>query len=83
MTVFIDARTLGRRLCCRILSGKASNVWELLNAVGVVLPAGVQPEWVTWLEVFHALFYAYPFRGPEVSPGADFTGYPDDGGDSA
>ena len=44
--VFIDARTLGRPLCCRVLHSRISDVWGLLNAVGVSLPDKLQPEWV-------------------------------------
>ena len=44
--VFIDARNLGRSLCCRILGSAFQTVWSLLALIEVDLPAGVQPEWV-------------------------------------
>ena len=85
------ARTLGRPLCCRAFLSRTCDIKGLLHSIDVALPAHVQPEWVGGADIRHrpgwrsfnhcatVVLWAR-FRGPGVSPGADFQGFPDDGG---
>ena len=43
-TLFIDARTLGRPLCCRVLPSCQASLSQLLAAIDVSLPDSITPE---------------------------------------
>ena len=43
-TLFIDARTLGRPLCCRVLPSCQASLSQLLAAIDVSLPDSIIPE---------------------------------------
>ena len=42
--VFIDARTLGKPLCCRAVPHGRASIQQLLQLIDVDLPATLQPE---------------------------------------
>ena len=80
--IFIDARTLGKPLCCRILDSAFQTIWGLLALLDIDLPPDVQLEWIGgrdvpgrsgWRLFAHCSTVVLwgRFRGPNVSPGAD------------